>query len=60
MRLAERFIEKIKELSADKVVPVEAFLRYDPSAEQVEQIMVHRVANYKIPKNAPLIIETFM
>ena len=60
MRVAERFVNKIKELSADRVVSVEAFLRYDPTAEEVEQIMLNRVANFKIPKNAPLIIETFM
>lgn len=58
--IAERFINTIKELSADKVVPVEAFLVQDPAAGEVEQIMLNRVANFRIPKNAPLIIETFM
>ena len=46
-------------LSADKIVPTEAFLLHDPSPEEVKEVMIKRVANYKIPKNAPLIIETF-
>ena len=60
MKIVERFVGTIKTLSADKVVPVEAFPCYDAPADEVERIMVNRVANYKIPKNAPLIIETFM
>ena len=36
MQIADRFIARIKELSADKVVPIEAFLRYDPSPLEVE------------------------
>ena len=59
-KIAERFISTIKELSANKVIPVEAFLVYDPTVGEIEQIMVNRVANFNIPKNAPLIIETFM
>ena len=59
-RIAEQFVQRIKHLSADKIMPTEAFLLYDPTPEEVKQVMVKRVANYKIPKNAPLIIETFM
>jgi len=39
---------------------VEAHLLLDMLPADVEEFMAKRVANYKIPKNAPLIIETFM
>ena len=41
-------------------MPMEAFLLIDPTPEEVEDLMIKRVSNYKIPKNSPLIIETFM
>ena len=59
--IAKNFVERINELSADKIMPLEAFLLTDPTPEEVEELMItQRVANYKIPKNSPLIIETFM
>ena len=53
-------MQRIKDLSADRIIPIEAFLLYDATPAEVEELMVKRVANYKIPKNAPLIIETFI
>ena len=41
-------------------MPMEAFLLIDPTPEDIEDLMIKRVSNYKIPKNSPLIIETFM
>ena len=39
---------------------VDAHLLIDPQPDQVEDFMAKRVANFKIPQNAPLIIETFV
>ena len=47
-------------LGADSIIPQEAFLLFDPSPEEVEDLMIKRVSNYKEPKNSPLIIETFV
>lgn len=41
-------------------MPIEAFPLENPTPQEVENLMKDRVANFKIPKNAPLIIETFM
>lgn len=59
-KVAEAFIARLKQLSADKVIPVEAFLLENKSPEQVREVMVKRVANFEQPTNAPLIIETFV
>ena len=56
----EKFIKRIKQLSADKIIPIEAYLCIDPKPREVEELMIQRVANFKMPKNAPLIIETFV
>ena len=56
----EKFIKLVKQLSADKIVSVEAHVCIDPKPREVEDLMVQRVANFKMPKNAPLIIETFV
>ena len=58
-RIVKDFVNRIKLLSADKIIPIEAFPLEDPSPQEVENLMKDRVANFKIPKNAPLIIETF-
>ena len=60
IRAAEHFLKRIKQLGSDKIMPVEGYLLFDPSPCELEELMVRRVANYNIPKNAPLIIETFM
>ena len=59
-KAVEAFVQRISTLSADKIMPIEAYPLFDPTPEDVENLMKDRVANYKIPKNAPLIIETFM
>ena len=56
----EKFQRLVKQLSADKIVSVEAHICIDPKPREVEELMVQRVANFKMPKNAPLIIETFV
>ena len=56
----EKFIRLVKQLSSDKIVSVEAHVCIDPKPREVEELMVQRVANFKMPKNAPLIIETFV
>ena len=58
-RVAEDFIAKIKELSSNLITPLDAILLIQPAAEEVWQVMVKKVANYSMPRNAPLIIETF-
>ena len=60
MAVANRFVEEIKELSAESIIPLEAFLEINPTPSDIEDLMTKRVANYKIPKNSPLIIETFV
>ena len=60
IKTAEAFVKRIKQLSVDRIMPTEAFLLFDPTPFDVEELMMKRVANYKITKNAPLIIETFM
>ena len=60
IQIAEYLQDQIKELSSDQAVPVEVYLRYDPSPAEIESIMVKKVANLKIPESAPLITETFM
>ena len=57
--IAESFVERINQLSEDKIIPVEAFLLIDPTPSEVEELMVKRVANVVLPKNQPLITETF-
>ena len=59
-KAVDAFVQRINILSADKIMPIEAYPLFDPTPEDVENLMKDRVANYKIPKNAPLIIETFM
>ena len=49
IKSAENFVRRIKQLSADSMIPVEAFLLFDPSAEDVEELMMKRVANYRYP-----------
>ena len=47
-------------MSASRITAVEAHLCIDPKPKEVEELMIQRVANFKIPKSAPLIIETFV
>lgn len=58
-QMGQKLVTCIKQLSADLITPVEAILLFDPEPEEVESVMVKRVANFKQPRNAPLIIETF-
>ena len=51
LAVANRFIEEIKELSADSIIPLEAFLEVNPSPTEIENLMSKRVADYKILKN---------
>ena len=60
IKVAKSFVKRIKQLSIDRITPSEAILMFDPSPKDVEVIMRRRVANFKKPSNAPLIIETFM
>ena len=59
-QMAEEFVQRIEQLQADKIITVQAFLLEDKTPSEVEEFMIKRVANYKIPKNAPLIIEKFI
>lgn len=59
-QMAEDFVEHIEQLQADKIITVQAFLLEDKTPSEIEEFMIKRVANYNIPKNAPLIIEKFI
>ena len=60
IKLAKAFVAQIKRLSENLITPVTAYFLADPTPKDIETIMLKKVANFQIPKNAPLITETFM
>ena len=56
---AQDFISRLRSPNEDGVPQCDAHMLANPKTNDLEELLECRLANYKIQKNSPLIIETF-
>ena len=59
LKLGEHFVNMMREPNDDGIPQCDAHMLLDPEPAEVEKLFEMRLANYKIQRNSPLIIETF-
>ena len=56
---AQDFTNKLRTPNEDGIPRCESYLLSNPKSNDLEELLECRLANFKIQKNSPLIIETF-